>query len=397
MRRAPTAPQPRGVNNDERVHHAILGTLQQHGWPGFTLRNVAQAAGVARQTVTDRHPTRAHMAIHAWQSALHKPLRQALSDLLSAHQLLTPPGTHPPAEAWRAFSEPTEELKSGLELLLQTPYDDELRTTIATTLGATATDWTAHNRSGAPRQRAAQRAYLIARALGLLALARIHDLSPYDFAPTEQAIVEALERPARASRIGLNHAPRLQIATGNERLDALLMSTIDHVAQHGYEEASIDAICHHAQVSKGFLFHHYPNKQALFIDAARRRQRTALESSMQWLSELAARQGRARAEATFVRAALHPDRTISHRIAAEELRLSAREKDLAQNSLDIIQNVATSSLGALTPTTLGYAASTRAVGEGIGLLTLLEPNAWQLPFETVLVPLQETLTRAYLG
>jgi hypothetical protein len=102
------------------------------------------------------------------------------------------------------------------------------------------------------------------------------------------------------------------------------------------------------------------------------------------------------------RSELHPRSTPSerqafHRIASEELRLAIHESELAEAFRESVQQVAKGALGDLNPITLGYAYSVRAIGEGIGLLTLLEPNAWELPFETILVPLQESITRAYLN
>jgi hypothetical protein len=81
----------------------------------------------------------------------------------------------------------------------------------------------------------------------------------------------------------------------------------------------------------------------------------------------------------------------------EELRLAIHASDLAHNFHKTTEQIAQAALGHIDPITLGYAHSVRAIGEGIGLLTLIEPNAWQLPFEIVLVPLQTTLSDAYLG
>jgi len=397
MREAPAARATRGERNDARVQQAMNAVLLKLGWAGFTLRNVAQAGGVARQTVTDRYPTRIHMAKHAWNSTFGPPLHDALHTLLSAHQLTSPTTPTPPAQAWRNFSQPIPELRGALELLLQTPFEPELRSVVHATLGPESTRWTTHNTRTSSRQSATQRAYLIARALGLLALGSIHDLREVDFTPTEEAISESLKRPARANRIAIDLPPPLPIHSGKERLDALLSTTIHHISTHGYENASIDAICQDAHVTKGFLFHHYPSKQALFIDAARERQKAAIGGFIEWLKDLASRQGQARAEASFIRAALRPERQAFHRIASEELRLAIHESELAETFRESVQQVAKGALGDLNPITLGYAYSVRAVGEGIGLLTLLEPNAWELPFETILVPLQESITRAYLN
>jgi AcrR family transcriptional regulator len=390
------SPLPRSQRNDAAVHQAITNTLCDLGWAGFTLRNVALHAKVARQTVTDRHPTRTHMATHAWRTTLGPALHHAIQTLLDHHPNHTPDPIST-ADAWRSFSQPTRELRGALELLLQSPFEPQLSTTIHATLGPNTTHWTTHTNRPTTRQTATQRAYLIARALGLLAMGSINDLTKVDFTPTERAIARALQTPARASRIPLNPPPPVSIETGHPRHNALIQATIEHVAEHGYEAASLDAICKNANVTKGLLFDRYPTKQALFIDAARRRQQAAIASSTTWLEELTTRQSRPRAEATFIRAVLHPNRRTDQRISSEELRLAIHASDLAHNFHKTTEQIAQATLGHIDPITLGYAHSVRAIGEGIGLLTLIEPNAWQLPFEIVLVPLQATLSDAYLG
>jgi hypothetical protein len=81
----------------------------------------------------------------------------------------------------------------------------------------------------------------------------------------------------------------------------------------------------------------------------------------------------------------------------EELRLAIHASDLAHNFHKTTEQIAQAALGHIDPITLGYAHSVRAIGEGIGLLTLIDANVWQLPFEIILVPLQATLSDAYLG
>lgn len=397
MAHRPASHQPRANRNDGLVSDAVVETLCELGWPGLTLRNVAQRAGVARQTVTDRYPTRTAMAVAAWQRVFSGELRRSLDTLMSAHGLMPGANGVRVADAWRAVSVPTRELTGALDLLLQSPYEPELKAAVEATLGPEVSGWTRHNGRSRTRRLASQRAYLLARALGLLALGSIHDLGEVEFEPAERAISAALSQPARVNRISSDGPPRASLDTGDPRHDALLTAVIEHVARNGYEGTSVDAVCADAGVTKGFLFKRYASKQALFVDAARRRQRAAIASSGAWLNDLSARQGRARAEATFVRSVLQPSRFVGQRISGEELRLAMRDPALAEEFEQIARQICVSAFGAVTPKGMGYAYSARAVGEGIGLLTLIDPDAWQLPFEVVLVPLQDAFTRAYLG
>jgi AcrR family transcriptional regulator len=387
----------RGAQNDERTLRAIRDVLGELGWVGLTLRNVAERAEVARVTVSDRYANRSEMAIVAWQTGLGFSLVAAIEALLAIHAL--PHATRPTslADAWRAFALPNRDLRGALVLLLASPFDPALQSVVHATIGAQATRWTLHNGRAATRQPATQRGYLIARALGLLAIGSMSDLRNVDFSLSEGVIDEALRQPVRASRLPVHPPPPVAITTGDRLLDALLQSTIEQVARHGFEGANLETICAGAGITKGYLFNRYPSKRELFIDAARRRQEAAVAHSIAWLNEMSARQGRARAEATFIRGVLHPSRWSHHRISGEELHLALREQELAAVFEATAASFARENLGAVTPITLGYAHSARAIGEGLGLLLLLDPDAWQLPFEVVLVPLQAALTKAYLG
>lgn len=75
--------------------------------------------------------------------------------------------------------------------------------------------------------------------------------------------MNAAARPARR---------RLERRTQAERSDAmrrrLLDATVESLAQDGYAGSTLSSIVRRAGVSRGAQVHHYPNKQALILDAA---------------------------------------------------------------------------------------------------------------------------------
>lgn len=51
-----------------------------------------------------------------------------------------------------------------------------------------------------------------------------------------------------------------------ETHNRLLIAAVEEFAQHGYESTSVSQICRAAGVSKGAFYHHFPSKQALFLE-----------------------------------------------------------------------------------------------------------------------------------
>lgn len=55
-----------------------------------------------------------------------------------------------------------------------------------------------------------------------------------------------------------------------KRISDLLEAAIAEFLEKGYEGASVDAIARRAGVSKGGFYHHFPNKEALLMEANRK-------------------------------------------------------------------------------------------------------------------------------
>ena len=62
---------------------------------------------------------------------------------------------------------------------------------------------------------------------------------------------------------------------GEETRSRILEAAKECFAQHGYDGTSVAEICHRAGVTKGAFYHHFPSKQALFLELMDR-----------WLAEL---------------------------------------------------------------------------------------------------------------
>jgi AcrR family transcriptional regulator len=55
-------------------------------------------------------------------------------------------------------------------------------------------------------------------------------------------------------------------ARSEETRAHILEAALRRFANHGYSAASVDEICADAGVSKGAFYHHFPSKQALFLE-----------------------------------------------------------------------------------------------------------------------------------
>jgi len=53
---------------------------------------------------------------------------------------------------------------------------------------------------------------------------------------------------------------------GEETRYRILKAAEESFAQHGYDGTAVAQICHRAGVTKGAFYHHFPSKQALFLE-----------------------------------------------------------------------------------------------------------------------------------
>jgi len=57
---------------------------------------------------------------------------------------------------------------------------------------------------------------------------------------------------------------------GEETRYRILKAAEESFAQHGYDGTAVAQICHRAGVTKGAFYHHFPSKQALFLELLNR-------------------------------------------------------------------------------------------------------------------------------
>ena len=76
---------------------------------------------------------------------------------------------------------------------------------------------------------------------------------------------------------------------GEETRTRILDAALDSFGRYGYDATAVSEICRRASVTKGGFYHHFPSKQALFLEMLER-----------WLNEIDVRLDAARSGAETI-------------------------------------------------------------------------------------------------
>jgi len=306
------------------------------------------------------------------------------------------------ARALEPFLRPDATLRSAIEILVMSQFD--LR------LGAAVTDWAGHkvagwcNPSTEDPARSARCAYLTSVALGLLLARTRAAVADLDLRGESWLLFEALQSdatPAQLPDVRADHLERfLEFDSEDPALDALLRATMEEVGRVGFDAATTAGIGRASGYSEGLLFARYPSKVELFVDATRRQHAQNWRLNEEFQQTVAAAHGAGVAEAVVIREFQRPHLRVERAINLEQVRLALHDDRLREvqwGELDAMVAAATSNdpdwLPAVSAAHLHMAV---AIGLGSVCLTLLVPDAWQLPYDVVAVPLDE-LTSPMVG
>ena len=398
LRADPKPRQQRAVRNDERVHDASVQVLVEGGWGALSAKGVALAANVSEQLVRDRGKDALALGASLWSSRLDAEVRGALAGVLASYGLLENPDAAAhlaPSDAFGPLVEPPASLLAAIELLLVAAFEPGLRAVVDSGLGASVRAWTAPGAQRAHAPRAAQRGYVLARALGLLAFARFGGVTKADFAPVADAFGELLASPGAPHplpRVRARHLDALfPFESSSPELDALLMACGEVVGERGYDRATLALMVERAGVDHNFVYRHYPRKLELFRDAAGRQRLPSARANQAFRARQAERHGPAAAEALLARELMRPGRDTFRILDAEQLRLAWRDaamRELVMGETEVLVGETAAANPGVPPQVVRAAViAGRATGFGFQLLASLAPAAWQLPFRVVTTPI----------
>jgi hypothetical protein len=139
------------------------------------------------------------------------------------------------------------------------------------------------------------------------------------------------------------------------------------------------------------VFGRYESKLALFLDATRRQQAVAWRANAEYQSKIADLHGHPIADAVAIRELQRPEVRTQRALYLEQIRLSWHDpalRDAQSAEYDrYIDDARDTDLGGLPFDNPAALHLSIAVGFGLALLPILLPEAWDLPYDVVTIPL----------
>lgn len=301
------------------------------------------------------------------------------------------------AVALDAFTRPSTAVRAATELVIASQFDPSLAKAVARQLATTVQVWCTPVRKNPTAEIAAQRAYLLCLALGLVLAHSRAGAADLDLGWQQESLFEALSTSRAPVALPKARAGYLEAGvsfdTGDIALDSLLQATLDEVAARGFDGATTSSIARAAGCSDGLIFARYPSKIALFLDASKRQQAISFRNYDAYQTEVRTKHGMGIADAVAIREVQRPHVSAQRVTYLEQIRISWHDDELQRAlAAEFDQFVSDATAGdpawgpANSPAELHVSI---ALGFGLSLLPVLHPEAWSLPYDVVTIPLVE--------
>ena len=296
-----------------------------------------------------------------------------------------------------AFARPSTAIRGATELVIASQFDPALAKAVDEQLAAIIRGWCTPARKNPTPAIAAQRAYLLCLALGLVLAYTRPGVAELEFGDQQTSLFEALSTSRAPVVLPKTRASYLDAGvsfdTGDSALDSLLEATLDEVAARGFDGATTISIAKAAGYSDGLIFARYPSKLALFLDASKRQQAISFRNYDAYQTEVRKEHGMGIADAVAIREVQRPHVNSQRATYLEQIRISWHDDELQRAlSSEFDQFVADAIAAdpawapANSPADLHVSI---ALGFGLSLLPVLHPEAWSLPYDVVTIPLAD--------
>lgn len=385
--------------NDRVLLDAARAMTVDLGWDAVNLHAVAKRVGMTSRAMDDRFGSRTSVAVAVWMDGPGAAVTSCIVELVDA---LVPgageSGQDLPAAVagFDRLLRPDATLVAALELMCAATFDGMLRDAIAVDVVRSLGDRLVLDPTADPRRQvvAAQVAYVVVTALGLLLAYRRPGAAAVNHAPLVRDIARALANPSKPSKLPDVESPQMRLEFEQAAADpyeALLQGTLFEVADHGYAASTLARIVAAVGVTQGLVYARHKNKLELFMAATAWRHEAAIQGNADMFAALAHQLGPGRAEAVLWREYLRPEHQRGRSLALEQLRVGWREPVL-QAATDAAEAAFTENTVASNPGFERESIVSRihldfAQGYGAELLPTFIPLAWNLPFDVVTVPL----------
>lgn len=385
--------------NDRVLLDAARTMTVDLGWDAVNLHAVAKRVGMTSRAMDDRFESRTSVAVAIWMDGPGAAVTSGIVELVDA----LVPGVGEPGQDLQAaiagvdqLLRPDAMLAAALEVMCAALFDSTLREAIAIDLERALGNRLVLDSTGAPRGQvvAAQVAYVVVTALGLLLAYRRPGAASVNLAPIIGDIASALANPTTPSKLPAVEAPQMKLefdTAATDPYEALLQGTLIEVADHGYAASTLARIVAAVGVTQGLIYARHKNKLELFMAATAWRHEPAIQENAEMFAALSHRLGPGRADAVLWREYMRPEHQRGRSLALEQLRVGWREPVL-QAATDAAEAAFTENTVASNPGFERESIVSRihldfAQGYGAELLPTFLPLAWSLPFDVVTVPL----------
>ena len=385
--------------NDRVLLDAARAMTVDLGWDAVNLHAVAKRVGMTSRAMDDRFGSRTSVAVAVWMDGPGAAVTSGIVELVDA---LVPGAGESGQDLQAAIAgvdrllRPDDTLAAALEIMCAATFDSKLRDAIAIDLERALGKRLVLDPLGAPRHQivAAQVAYVVVTALGLLLAYRRPGAASVNLSPLVEDFAQALANASTPAKLPDVESPQMKLdfeTAAADPYEALLQGTLIEVADHGYAASTLARIVAAVGVTQGLVYARHKNKLELFMAATAWRHEAAIQENAAMFAALAHRIGPGRADAVLWREYMRPEHQRGRSLALEQLRVGWREPVL-QAATDAAEAAFTEATAASNPGIDRESIVSRihldfAQGYGAELLPTFIPLAWSLPFDVVTVPL----------
>lgn len=287
---------------------------------------------------------------------------------------------------------PGSTLQAAADLLIVSQFQPALQDAVEHSLGREVAKLIRPRAGKLSAAAAARRAYLVITGLGLLLGSRHPGSERLEMKSALDPLLEAVRESGEPRPLpevpGDQFSASLEFDSGDPLGDAVLTSTLEEVADRGYDRTTTARIAANAGGTEGAIFSRYSSKLELFNDANRRQAEAAFELNQGYLDQMTAEHGAGVAEAVYMREQQLPKNRYLRALHLESLRVAWYEPKVMKANAREVDAAFAKYQPQRTPAQRHLDYTTNL---GASCLPLLDSRCWSLPYDVVLVPFMDLL------